>query len=43
LVSSGVTYIAFAGAGTRPADIENQTQTGTLGQQLAQQLIQNNP
>jgi len=42
-VGSGVTYIAFAGAGTRPADIENQTQTSTLGQQLAQQLIQNNP
>jgi hypothetical protein len=42
-VGSGVTYIAFVGTGTRPSDIENQTETATLGQQLAQKLIQNNP
>ena len=42
-VGSGVTYIAFVGTGTQPSDIENQTETATLGQQLAQKLIQNNP
>ena len=42
-VGSGVTYIAFVGTGTQPTDIENQTETATLGQQLAQKLIQNNP
>lgn len=39
---SGVTYITFVGNGTAPSDIENQSETKTLGEQLAQRLIQNN-
>jgi len=42
-IGSGVTYIAFTGTGAKPADIENQSQTATLGQQLAQMLLQSNP
>jgi glycosyl hydrolase group 75 (putative chitosanase) len=42
-IGGGVTYIAFTGSGSKPADIENQSQTATLGQQLAQNLLQNNP
>jgi hypothetical protein len=37
-----VTYITFVGSGTRPSDIENQTETATLGDKLATQLIANN-
>jgi len=37
-----VTYITFIGSGTRPSDIENQTETATLGDKLANQLIANN-
>jgi hypothetical protein len=39
---SGVTYIAFVGTGTVPADIENLSETQTLGEKLAAQLILNN-
>jgi hypothetical protein len=39
---SGVTYIAFVGAGTVPADIEDQAATKTLGEKLAAQLLQSN-
>ena len=39
---SGVTYIAFVGTGTVPADIENLTETQTLGEKLAAQLILSN-
>jgi len=42
-VGSGVTYIAFTGAGAKPSNIEDQAATATLGQQLAQKLIQDNP
>jgi hypothetical protein len=41
-VDRGVTYIVFVGAGTRPSDIENQTETTTLGQSLVNKLIANN-
>jgi len=37
-----VTYIAFVGQGTAPADIENQTETKTLGEKLALALVANN-
>ncbi|MEZ0077041.1 glycoside hydrolase family 75 protein [Planotetraspora sp. GP83] len=39
---SGVTYIVFTGSGTKVSTIENHTQAVTLGQQLAQQFINNN-
>ena len=39
---AGVTYITFVGAGTQPNDIENQSETATLGDQLANQLLANN-
>jgi hypothetical protein len=38
-----VTYITFIGSGTRPSNIEDQSQTQTLGQKLSAQLVQNNP
>jgi len=37
-----VTYITFIGNGTRPSNIEDQTATKVLGDQLAAQLQQNN-
>jgi hypothetical protein len=40
---SGVIYIAFVGDGSVPSDVENQGETGHLGDQLASQLIANNP
>jgi Fungal chitosanase of glycosyl hydrolase group 75 len=42
-VAGGVTYIAFVGAGAQPADMENLTQIQTLGAQLTQALLKNNP
>jgi hypothetical protein len=39
---SGVTYIAFVGAGTVPADIEDQAATKTLGEKLAAALLKSN-
>jgi hypothetical protein len=41
-VDKGVTYIAFVGANTAPADIENQTETGQLGEQLVAKLLADN-
>ena len=41
-VGSGVTYIAFAGMGSQPADMENISQIQTLGAQLTESLLQNN-
>jgi regulation of enolase protein 1 (concanavalin A-like superfamily) len=41
-VGGGVTYIQFVGSGARGSDIENQTETATLGDKLANQLIANN-
>lgn len=41
-IDKGVTYITFVGTGTRPSNIEDQTETATLGQKLAKQLIQSN-
>jgi hypothetical protein len=41
-VDSGVTYITFIGSGTRPSNIEDQTQTKTLGEKLATQLLGSN-
>jgi glycosyl hydrolase group 75 (putative chitosanase) len=42
-IGSGVTYIAFVGAGSQPADMENLQQIQSLGAQLTQSLLQNNP
>ena len=42
-VPGGVTYIAFVGAGSQPADMENLTQIQALGAQLTQALLNNNP
>ncbi|MCT9931035.1 glycoside hydrolase family 75 protein [Planotetraspora sp. A-T 1434] len=39
---SGVTYIVFTGSGTKVAQEENHSQAVTLGNQLAQQFINNN-
>ena len=41
--AGGVTYIAFVGAGSQPADMENLTQIQTLGAQLTEALLKNNP
>jgi hypothetical protein len=38
-----VTYIAFTGTGTVPANVEDQAATQTLGDQLVTKLIANNP
>ena len=42
-VGSGVTYIAFAGPGTQPVDMENIAEIQTLGAKLLLSLLQNNP
>ena len=39
---TGVTYIVFTGSGTKIATEENHSQAVTLGQQLAQQFVDNN-
>jgi len=39
---AGVTYITFVGSGTRPSDIENQTETASLGDMLANKLLADN-
>jgi hypothetical protein len=41
-VNAGVTYIVFVGANTAPTDIEDQTETRTLGEKLATALLANN-
>jgi hypothetical protein len=41
-VGSGVTYITFVGSGTRPSNIEDQSETTSLGQKLAASLIAKN-
>jgi hypothetical protein len=41
-VDRGVSYVVFVGNGSKPADIENQTQTRTLGHNLAVALINDN-
>jgi hypothetical protein len=41
-VDRGVSYIVFVGSHAAPNDIENQSQTQTLGHQLATSLIANN-
>jgi hypothetical protein len=42
-VGDGVTYIAFAGPGSQPADMENISQIQTLGAKLLLNLLANNP
>jgi hypothetical protein len=42
-IGAGVTYIVFVGAGSQPADMENLSQIQSLGAQLTQSLLQNNP
>ncbi|HEY2899481.1 MAG TPA: glycoside hydrolase family 75 protein [Polyangia bacterium] len=42
-VGSGVTYIVFAGAGSQPADMENIPEIQSLGAQLTESLLKNNP
>jgi len=42
-VGSGVTYIAFVGAGSQPADMENLSEIQSLGAKLTESLLQNNP
>jgi hypothetical protein len=39
---TGVTYIVFTGSGTKVSTIQNHSQAVTLGDQLAQQFINNN-
>jgi hypothetical protein len=41
-VGGGVTYIAFVGTGSQPADMENIAQIQSLGAQLTEALLQNN-
>jgi hypothetical protein len=41
-VTNGVTYVVFVGANTAPLDIENQSETRQLGDQLVTQLLANN-
>jgi hypothetical protein len=41
-VNSGVTYIVFVGMSTAPTNIEDRTETATLGDALAKQLVANN-
>jgi hypothetical protein len=38
-----VTYIAFAGPGSQPADMENISEIQTLGAKLLLSLLANNP
>jgi hypothetical protein len=42
-VGGGVTYIVFVGTGSQPADMENIPEVQTLGAQLTESLLQNNP
>jgi hypothetical protein len=42
-VGGGVTYIAFVGTGSQPADMENISEIQTLGAQLTESLLDNNP
>lgn len=42
-VGGGVTYIAFVGPGSQPADMENIPQVQSLGAQLTESLLDNNP
>ncbi len=42
-VGSGVTYIAFAGAGSQPKDMEDIAEVQALGAKLLLSLLQNNP
>jgi hypothetical protein len=42
-VGGGVTYIAFVGTGSQPADMENIQEIHTLGAQLTESLLDNNP
>jgi hypothetical protein len=41
-VNSGVTYVVFVGASTVPNDLENQSETKQLGDQLLAQLLADN-
>jgi hypothetical protein len=41
-VRSGVTYVVFVGASTAPHDLENQSETKQLGDQLLAQLLADN-
>lgn len=42
-VGGGVTYIAFVGTGSQPVDMENIPEVQSLGAQLTESLLQNNP
>jgi hypothetical protein len=42
-VGGGVTYIAFVGPGSQPADMENIPEVQRLGAQLTEALLNNNP
>jgi hypothetical protein len=42
-VGGGVTYIVFVGAGSQPMDMENLSEVQTLGAQLVDALLANNP
>ncbi len=42
-VGSGVTYIAFAGPGAQPKDMEDLAEVQALGTKLLTALLQNNP
>ena len=42
-VGSGVTYIAFAGTGSQPVDMEDLAEVQALGAKLLLSLLQNNP
>src|SRR6266576_246622 len=41
-IDQGVKYINFVGAGTRPSNIEYQTETQKLGEKLSAQLVHDN-
>jgi len=42
-VGGGVTYIAFVGTGSQPADMENIAEIQSLGARLTESLLKNNP
>ena len=42
-IGGGVTYIAFVGTGSQPADMENIPEIQALGAQLMESLLDNNP
>jgi hypothetical protein len=42
-VGGGVTYIAFVGPGSQPADMENIPEVQSLGARLTEALLDNNP